>query len=262
MSGVVSCLRNSSLVNSGLRVFISSKQVTRARFSCPIGGFCRLRGVFLSIFSIFTSTNLVENENNTVMSGVVSCLCNSSLVNSGLRVFISSKQVTRARFSCPIGGFCRLRGVFLSIFSIFTSTNLVENENNTVMSGVVSCLCNSSLVNSGLRVFISSKQVTRARFSCSIGGFCRFFNFSSTNLVENENNTVMSGVVSCLCNSSLVNSGLRVFISSKQVTRARFSCSIGGFCRFFNFSSTNLVENENNTVMSGVVSCLCNSSFT
>jgi hypothetical protein len=43
------------------------------------------------------------------------------LLNSGLRVFISSKQVTRARFSCPIGGFCRLRGVFINFFQFFVN---------------------------------------------------------------------------------------------------------------------------------------------
>jgi hypothetical protein len=48
---------------------------------------------------------------------------------------------------------------------------LMENENNRVMS--VACVTRL-LFNSGLRVFISSKQVREARFSCALGALAEF----------------------------------------------------------------------------------------
>jgi hypothetical protein len=126
MSGIVSCLRNSSLVNSGLRVFISSKQVTRARFSCPIGGFCRLRGVFYQFFQFLRQPIWWKMKTIRLCQGLsVACVIRL-LLNSGLRVFISSKQVTKARFSCAIEGFRRLRGVFINVFNF--CVNQIKNH--------------------------------------------------------------------------------------------------------------------------------------
>jgi hypothetical protein len=106
------------LLNSGLRVFISSKQVTRARFSCPLEDFV--------VFSIFRQPIWWKMKTIRLCQGLsVACVIRL-LLNSGLRVFISSKQVTKARFSCAIEGFRRLRGVFINVFNF--CVNQIKNH--------------------------------------------------------------------------------------------------------------------------------------